>query len=215
MQYTITRTRVRDQIKTLLGTMIHEGVLLGAQHLDEVGLSQRLGVSRTPLREALIALESDGLVRSIPNKGFVVVDANHALVREVFPILAALEVQALRLSGDDLIRSGPALAQLNDQLARTAMPSEQYSIDCALHRGFTQYCGNPRMLALLESHRDLSRLFDGAAVRGMANHAGSCAEHAEIISAICDASLERAGALLSRHWEKGEQVVIDWLSDRL
>jgi DNA-binding GntR family transcriptional regulator len=86
MQYAITRSRIRDQIKALLSTMIQEGALRSAQHLDEVGLSQRLGVSRTPLREALIALESDGLVRSIPNKGFVVVDANRALVREVFPI---------------------------------------------------------------------------------------------------------------------------------
>lgn len=206
---------MRDQIKAVLGTMIQDGALPGAQHLEEVGLSQRLGVSRTPLREALIALECDGLVRSIPNKGFVVVDANRALVREVFPILAALEVQALRLSGDDLIRSGPALTQLNDRLAKAIVPAEQYEIDCALHHAFTQYCGRPRMLALLESHRNLSRLFDGAAARGMANHAGSCAEHAEIISAICDANLERAGALMFRHWEKGEQVVIDWLSDRL
>lgn len=214
MQYTITRSRARDQIKVLLSTMIQEGALHSAQHLDEVGLSQRLGVSRTPLREALIALESDGLVRSVPNKGFIVVDANRALVREVFPILAALEVQALRLSGDDLIRSGPALAELNDRLKKSVVPAEQYAIDCALHRAFTQHCGNPRMLALLESHRDLSRLFDGAAVRGMANHEGSCAEHSEIISEICDANLDQAGALLFQHWKRGEQVVIDWLSER-
>jgi DNA-binding GntR family transcriptional regulator len=210
VQYHITRSRARDQAKLLLQAMIADGVLSDGEHLDEIGLSRRIGVSRTPLREALIALEAEGLVHSAPNKGFRVVAANEALVRDVFPILAALEAQAVRRSGRALTDAAPRLAALNTALLKAKRKTDQYSLDAAFHRTLTEHAG-PRLQRLLETHRDLAARFDGAHARGMADLEGSCAEHAAIVEAISRGKLDRAADTLLAHWRRGEDVVIAWL----
>jgi DNA-binding GntR family transcriptional regulator len=210
----LTRVRARDQVKTLLRSMIAEGALAGGEHLDEIGLSRRIGVSRTPLREALIALEGEGLVQSVPNKGFSLVTADEAMVRDVFPILAALEAQAVTLSGERLIAVAPELAALNERLARTTRKATQYQLDAAIHCGLTDHCGNARLLKLLETHRELARRFDGAGARGTADQAGSCREHRAIIAAVRAGELALARDLLLAHWRRGEDVVIAWLQSR-
>lgn len=211
MQLPISRLRARDQVRVLLHSMICDGRLGSGEHLDEIGLSRRIGVSRTPLREALIAMESAGLVQSAPNKGFSVTAVNETLVREVFPILATLEAQAVRLSGRVLISSAPQLAAVNDALARAARKSKQYALDSVFHSRLTEHCGNARLLRLLESHRELARRFDGAHTRGTADQSGSCQEHDAIIAAVADGELARAAELLLAHWQRGEDTVIAWL----
>jgi len=214
MQSPLTRLRARDQVKTLLRSMIAEGALAGGEHLDEIGLSRRIGVSRTPLREALIALEGEGLVQSAPNKGFTLVAADEAMVREVFPILAALEAQAVTLSGKRLIAAAPELAAINERLARTTRKATQYQLDAAIHRGLTDHCGNARLLKLIETHRELAHRFDGAHARGTADQAGSFREHGEIIAAVRAGRLALARDLLLAHWRRGEDIVIAWLKKR-
>ena len=211
MELLLVRMRARDQVKTLLQSMIGEGTLAGGEHLDEIGLSRRIGVSRTPLREALIALEGEGLVQSVPNKGFRVVAASEALVREVFPILAALESQAVLLAGPKLISNVRELVAINELLANTTRKAKQYAFDVAFHKLLTEQCGNQRLIRLLESHRLLARRFDGASARGTADQKGSCDEHAQIVAAVKGGKLTRAAELLIAHWQRGEDVVIEWL----
>jgi DNA-binding GntR family transcriptional regulator len=208
---TLIRLRARDQVKALLQSMIADGALASGQRLDEIGLSSRIGVSRTPLREALIALEGEGLVQSVPNRGFRVVAADEVLVREVFPILGALEAQALRLSGSRIVESASKLAAINSALARATRKAKQYELDSAFHRALTEHCGNARLLKLIETHREFARRFDGAGQRGTADQVGSCREHGEIIEAVRGQKLSRASDLLLAHWRRGEGVVIAWL----
>lgn len=214
MQPQVNRLRVRDQAKALLQSMIADGALSDGEHLDEIGLSRRIGVSRTPLREALIALEAEGLVRSEPNKGFRVVAADEALVREVFPVIGALEAQAVRLTGDDLKAVVGDLKKLTDNLRQAKSKPLQYKLDAAFHHTLTRQCGNARLLRLLDTHRDLARRFDGAHARGTADHAGTCREHAAIVAAIERGEIEQASTLLLAHWRRGEDVVINWLRSR-
>lgn len=211
----LVRRRARDEVRDLVRDMIGRGALAGGARLDEVALSERIGVSRTPLREALIALEGEGLVQSTPNKGFTVVVANEALVREVFPILAALEAAAVRLSGQALVKAAPELAAVNQALLGARSKPKQYELDSAFHRHLTAGCGNARLLKLLTTHRDIACRFDGAHARGMADQAGSCEEHTAIVAAIERGRLDKAADLLIAHWRRGEDVVIAWLKERL
>jgi DNA-binding GntR family transcriptional regulator len=210
----LQRRRTRDEVRDLLRGMIEAGALAPGSRLDETGLSARVGVSRTPLREALIALEEDGLVESEPNKGFKVVPRSAALVREIFPILAALEAAAVRLAGERVIALAPELAALNNALAIETRPAKQYAADCAFHDLLTRECGNPRLLKLIETFRSQSRLFDGAHARGTANHEGSCREHAAIVAALEAGQVEAAADLLTKHWRGGEDVVIAWIEEQ-
>ena len=193
---------------------IVEGRLSPDSRLDEVSLSQRMGVSRTPLREALIALQEEGLVKSLPNRGFVVVPADVALVREVYPILGALERLAIGLGATRLVEAVPDLEDLNDRLAEETETAAQYMLDMAFHDRLVRDCGNERLLRLIEVHRAQARRFDGAHRRGTADREGSCAEHRRMIEAITDRRFTDVQQLLEEHWRRGEDVVIGWLESR-
>lgn len=194
--------------------LILGGELSAGTRLGEAELADRLGVSRTPVREALIALEGEGLVRSAPRKGFVVVAPNERMVRESFPILSALEAMAVRLSGEKLRAEAPRLREINETLRREKRKARAYGLDRALHAAFTEHCGNQRLLSLLDMERARAQLIDGAHERGMANLEGSCADHDAIIEAIERGDLETAASLLSLHWEQGVEVVAAWLKKR-
>lgn len=206
--------RARDDARDLLREMIVGGELPAEMHVEEIKMSEQIGVSRTPVREALIGLEHEGLVRSSPRKGFVVVSPNEAMVRESFPILSALEAMAVTLSGDALIAAAPKLRAINDAVAREKKRARQYDLDRAFHVALTENCGNQRLLALLDMERRRAQLIDGAHSKGMANLDGSCAEHAAIIGAIEEGDLAGAADRLSAHWEHGIEVVAKWLKDR-
>ncbi|HYD85009.1 MAG TPA: GntR family transcriptional regulator [Opitutus sp.] len=214
MSRTITPQRMRDEARALLRSMIVEGGLAPATHIEEVKLSQQIGASRTPVREALIALEGEGLVQSAPRKGFVVVEPNAALVRESFPILSALEGMAVRISGAALKTAAPQLRRINEALARERKKARQYDLDRAFHVALTKHCGNRRLLMLLEAERARAQLIDGAHQKGMANLKGSVEEHNEIIAALERGNADGAALVLARHWDNGINVVVKWLSEK-
>lgn len=194
--------------------MIRDGAYPGGARLEEIKLSDAIGVSRTPIREALIALEEAGLVQSEPHKGFAITRGDARLVREIFPILAALEAAAVRSSNLALANAAAKLADINSRLAAATEPRVQYALDATFHQTLTGYCTNARLLKLLNTHRALARLVDGAENRGTADRDGSVAEHAEITDAIGRGDLEAAADALTRHWSRGENVVLDWLERR-
>ncbi len=194
--------------------MILDGELASSSRIEEVGIADRLGVSRTPVREALIALEQEGLVSSRPNRGFVVSPADRALVVEAFPILGALESAALRISGDRLRAHLTTLDEQIQALADAHTRPAQYEHDHAFHELLTRDCGNPRLLKLLQAERTRVRRFDGMHERGVADLEGTCREHSMILSAITKANYDEASQLLIEHWERGTEVVLKWLDQR-
>ena len=202
---------MRDDARAVLRAMIVEGELAPATHVEEVKLSQQIGASRTPVREALIALEAEGLVRSQPRKGFVVVQPDEALMRESFPILSALEAMAVRMSGAGLKAAVPQLRRLNEALARERKKARQYDLDRAFHIALTEHCGNARLLMLLNAERRRAQLIDGAHKKGMANLEGSVKEHEAVVIAVERGSYSEAAALLTAHWDHGTEVVAQWL----
>lgn len=89
---------LREQIVDQVRTAIIEGRLKPADHVTEITLTQHLGVSRTPVREALILLEREGLLDFIPNRGYFVRVFSDKDIREIFSMRTALENLAAELS---------------------------------------------------------------------------------------------------------------------
>src|SRR5271155_3714457 len=89
-----TSKRVQNKLRTLL---IEHHLEPGAR-LVEAQLCSELGVSRTPVREALFVLEQEGFVKSDPARGFTVRQLNAQEVRELYPIIWTLEILALKLT---------------------------------------------------------------------------------------------------------------------
>jgi len=209
----LTRSRLRDDIVDQLAELIVEGELADVERLKEVELAGRLGVSRTPLREALLILERDGLVVSEANKGFRVAPLSETRVRELFPILGTLEALAVREGGAVLIARAKDLRAANKQI-RGGSGGQRYLLDRRFHELLWESCPNRSLVALLRRVWLEAKRFDGSTERGMANPHGSMREHAAIAEAIGRGDLDAAATLVEEHWRHGVDVVLAWLRKR-
>jgi len=89
---------IRERAYLHLKDLILEGELKAGDRLVERELAERLNISRTPIREALFRLESQGFVKTVPRKGVIVSDISEKEIIEVFTILSSLEVLAAKLA---------------------------------------------------------------------------------------------------------------------
>ena len=94
----IVRKLLHDELVPLLQDLIIEGELGPGTRIHELALCARLGVSRTPLREALKMLSVKGLVRLCPHRGAIVVHITRGEVEELIPLLAIIEGHAGELA---------------------------------------------------------------------------------------------------------------------
>jgi GntR family transcriptional regulator of gluconate operon len=108
------------------------------EHLREFPLAERFGVSRVPVREALIRLEHEGLVRGEPRRGAFVIGMSMQDIRELYEIRELLEVRGARLAAE--ARDADSIARLErimKQFAREAKPTDSErlaAVDLAFHR---------------------------------------------------------------------------------
>jgi DNA-binding GntR family transcriptional regulator len=93
---------LRDQIYSYLSTQVQEGKYKPGNKINELEISKRLDVSRTPVREALTQLSSEGLIVKIPRRGFFVRNYNATDKGEVYTVIACLDELAARLAADRL-----------------------------------------------------------------------------------------------------------------
>jgi DNA-binding GntR family transcriptional regulator len=210
----IARKRLRDDIIQRLTRMIVSGELDGDRPLKEIDIAKRLGVSRTPLREALLMLERDGLVVSAVNKGFRVAALSEDRVREIYPILGTLEGLAVRESGPMMRTQVSELRELNIELRGTRNKRRRHAIDREFHDTLCAMCPNRSLVEMVRSLWQHAQRYDGAVERGMADPAGSLREHVAITDAIARGDYVDAAAQIEDHWRRGVFTVIAWLRDR-
>lgn len=134
---------------------IYDGSLRAGQKLVERELSRRLGVSRIPLRESLIRLESEGLVRSIPYSSTFVEDLEPEDVLEIYSLRLALEPMATRLAA--LNRRPSLIGRLRRwshklaELYRQGKSQQVDRLDYAFHHAIVRASGHKRLLRAYES----------------------------------------------------------------
>jgi DNA-binding GntR family transcriptional regulator len=190
-----------EHVHRVIRESILDGSLEPGGTMSQVALADELGVSRTPLREALRMLQGEGLILSEPNRRVRVAPLSLADVEELYAIRIPLEVTALRLS---LPRMTPEdIADLEGSMAAMAHFAEAddharwYVPHQAFHRGLTQRAG-ARFDALLQ------QLFDHAE-RYRRMHFGrkfstqSTTDHRDILDAVKGGDTDRASALLGVH----------------
>ncbi|MFT3696939.1 MAG: alpha/beta fold hydrolase [Kofleriaceae bacterium] len=205
----LARPRLRDDIVKELARLIASGEL--TDRLKEEAIAEQLGVSRTPLREALLILERDGIVISEVNKGFRVSPVNERRVRELYPVLGALEGLAIRDGFAALKEKVPELRAINDQLAAARTNPKRYELDRKFHATLCSGAANTMLAATLGTLKLQAQQVDGAHDRGMANLEGSVKEHAAIVNLIAHDHADQAAAKVEAHWRGGIDVVVRWL----
>ncbi len=170
-------------------------------------LSRALGVSTTPVREALLQLTADGLLQPLRNRGFRVVDPSLDELRNLFEVRVQLETSAfVRLVRDGAVR-GEDLAARADDIATAVEVGDAIAYlaaDRAFHRELLFQAGNDVLAEIVMRLRDRMRLYGIRSPAGLARQRASVEEHYRIVD-IARGRIEGEPAWLMKHhimtWE--------------
>lgn len=206
----IERQSLHDAIVTRLRDMIIEGHLAPGTRINEGQIGAQLGVSRTPLREAIKYLASEGLVELVPSRGAVVKSFGAKEVLDMIEVIRTLEqfagTRACQVATNNDIG---AIRDLHDEMVacyRSGDRLRYYKLNQAIHSGIVALAGNA---ALSDVHGMLqTRLkrirFIGH--EGPEKWANAVAEHEEMMAALEARDEARLSAILGRHltlaWER-------------
>lgn len=207
----IERKNLRSQVRGELLERMRTGLAKPGESINEVQLAAELGVSRTPLREALIALESEGQITSENGKGFRFVPLSAGEFEDLAPVMAALESLALELSPiDELKAVGARLVELADAFSDELVEHKLViSRDDEWHTLMLSACPNKRLLDVIESVRGSFHRYESLLVAEDVKVERVAAEHAAIARALADGDVPAAVEALKVNWMQGMRRILD------
>ncbi|HEX4751997.1 MAG TPA: GntR family transcriptional regulator, partial [Solirubrobacterales bacterium] len=160
----IERNLLRDQVKQAVLDLVMSGELDDSGRIAEAALAERLGVSRTPVREALGRLEEEGVMCSVPGKGFSVMPLSVEQARDLYPVIATLEGLAIRTAEElpDLERA----RSLNEQMLGHQTDDEVCrQLDAEFHQTLVAKTTNERLRSLLADQQQVLARYEAAYMR--------------------------------------------------
>ena len=202
----LTRRCLSDDAYAQLRDWIIDGTLAPGESLRDEALAEALGMSRTPVRDALQRLENEGLVVTSSTRRTSVSPVTLKQARDIYPITVALEVMALRLALP--LMDAPALDAMraaNAELAAALAAGNAAAAtlaDEAAHGAFIARCGNDELQAMLADLKAKVRRLE-CAFWGWADRTPSVRDHEELIAALEARDGETAERVLARNWDRG------------
>ncbi|HEX6750962.1 MAG TPA: GntR family transcriptional regulator [Longimicrobium sp.] len=209
---TITRVPLREQVhRAVVDRILREELPPGSRISDSV-MAQELGVSRTPVREALLRLEREGFLEVDVGRGFFVKPLSLAEVRETYPILWTLEVLALRLSPPPERETVAEMDRINRELAEAGDdPERRIDLDVAWHAAMVSGCPNGRLLELIASVKAVVRRYEYAYMQSSGHIHVSTRAHDDIARALERGDVDAAVSLLEANWRFGMEEFVEWM----
>lgn len=217
MAHMIPRTSLHLELVGLLQPLIINGELEPGSKVPEKDLCERFGVSRTPMREALKVLATDGLVRLKPNRGAWVTMVTVEEVEEVFPVLGALEALAGALACKHITDAEiEAVRHLHERMLQSYQDRAldvYFDINQQIHRAIQLATRNDTLITTCEA---LSLRMQRA--RYLANMSegrwfDAVQEHERILSYLMARDGGALGRTLQEHLEAKQVSVLRWLRD--
>lgn len=194
---------LRIRVFNTLENAILNGEYQEGEGLNELKLSKSLGVSRTPVREALMQLELEGLVKNIPNKGAVVIGVSRQDVEDIYEIRARIEGLAARLCAQKItpqeLEELEQCVVLQEFYLQKTDTREMEVLDGSFHRIiFAASKSRPLQTVLTNFHNSIQRA-RAVSVQAKGRAQESVAEHRAILEAIRNGDGELAERLTSQH----------------
>jgi len=200
----IARSNLGDQVYLDVLQRIQRGSVAAGSKLKDTAIAAELGVSRTPVREALTRLAWEGLLAADTGKGFRLTPLDAVELQEIGSILAALEPFALDLAPDPAPATLTSLTEVVRRLEQTRGDIARcVELDEEFHRVLLAGCPNRRLLSLADTlRRGLRRYLHHYLDRG-GRVSLSTLQHSRIADALRKGDRATARQLLERKWRRG------------
>ena len=209
---TVRRLSLHDETISVLREMILDGTLRPGERIAEIALCEELGISRTPLREAIKVLASEGLVELMPNQGSVVTDLTPDDVEAMFEMMEALEFQVGRLvatrATDGQIDELRDMHKRMIRFHREGKRSEYFDLNQQIHLRLASYTGNRYLAADYELYLGKIRRARYLANLSQSRWDESAMEHEEIMAALLTRDGRNLGGILREHLRRTGAIVI-------
>ncbi len=203
---------LRDVVFNTLRKAILTGELKPGERLLEIHLANRLGVSRTPIREAIRKLELEGLVIMIPRRGAEVAQITEKSLKDVLEVRRALDALCVELACDRITtEEEERLKRACDTFERATQTRDATTIaaaDVALHDIIVQATGNKRLIQLINNLSEQMYRYRFEYIKDENRHDNLINEHRMIYESIIRRDKEQAAAAAKLHIDNQERSII-------
>ncbi|MGV8913238.1 MAG: GntR family transcriptional regulator [Rhodoglobus sp.] len=196
-------TSLRSHVEKVLSAAIIAGELTPGSLLTVPTLAAQFDVSATPVREAMLDLESRGFVESVRNKGFRVTEMSESALRELAEVRQLLEPPAMeQLAHSFPMAQLPMFTKLAKQIEAGAATGDlraYLEADMQFHVGLTRLLGNSLLVDTVTELRSRTRLLGLASMLDSDRLVDSAAEHAELLGYLVAGDALAARDMMRRH----------------
>lgn len=207
------KPNLTEQVYGQLIDILIRGELKPGDVIVERRMAERLNASRTPIREALGRLESEGLVYKQPSRGVTVSPFSTEAFVEILNVRQLLESEAARLAAGRIPAERlDAIRAALREIAKTPSPTltEIWDVDDLLHGEIADAAGNSLLATMIRDLRRRTHVFN--AFRNPATNKFSADENLALLDAVESGDQERARAAMGEHIESVKVAIIDRLS---
>ena len=204
---------LRDVVFNTLRQAILRGELKPGERLMEIQLANKLGVSRTPIREAIRKLELEGLVLMIPRRGAEVAEITEKSLRDVLEVRGALEELAVKLACQKITDEQIQELRMAEKEFEMALSSGDVTVyaeaDVKFHDVIYRATDNQRLIQLLFNLREQMYRFRVEYLKREEAHGNLLIEHRRIIETIANRDMDAAVDAVCQHIDNQVSAVID------
>ena len=211
------RSTLRADLVWKILESIFSGEIRGGGRLIEEEVAEKLGVSRTPVREALGELAAIGVIRLRPNHGAIVRPFGPEQLKEIYHVRRILEVEATRLSAGridaqavrDVREETQRLLEQNDR--SDAWAEAALALDQRFHELISRSSGSERLAEEIGKYRNMVVAVGNAVGNRLHAHDQNMREHTAVMDHLLAGSGDEAAAAMGRHIDRGAATAAQWL----
>ena len=202
---------LRDVVFNTLREAILRGDLVAGERLMELQLAAKLGVSRTPIREAIRMLEQEGLAITIPRKGAIVAGMTEKDMQDVLEIREALEELSVQVACDKITEEEIAKLEKNMKNFEYSLNSgdlkKMAQADVEFHDVIYQATDNPKLINMLNNLREQMYRYRVEYLKNPKNHEQLLMEHEAIYKGIVEKDKDAVTEMIRKHISNQVDVV--------
>ncbi len=209
---------LRDVVFNTLRESILKGEMKPGERLMEIHLASRLGVSRTPIREAIRMLELEGLVTMIPRRGAEVAQISAKGLKDVLEVRQALDALAMELAceriTDEEIRELRRACDHFIEMTKTRDAIQIAEADVALHDRIVKASGNERLAQMVNNLSQQMYRYRLEYIKDVSQHGRLIQEHEEIYRCISSRDKEAGARAIKMHIYNQEQSIANQIRQK-